>query len=321
MTAADAADAGRMAEALDDAAPDLLILRTPNPAALAWARRRRRRALPIFADFFANDGAKALWRNLRLRALLASPLFPCVANHSLNAARSVARVLRYPRRRIVPWDWSRLEVAPETPRPAGDPRAPALFYAGALKEAKGVGDLLEAVRLLRAQGLAPRLTVAGGGDGLEAWRARAAALGLDDGAVVFAGRLPHAEVRARMAASDMVVVPSRRDYAEGLPNTIYEALAARAALVLSDHPAFVGRLEDGASALFHRAGDAAHLAGRIATLASDPALAARLRAAAPSAHDRLYVGMAWSGLVSAFLDDPRDEGGWVARNALAALDP
>ena len=39
-----------------------------------------------------------------------------------------------------------------------------------------------------------------------------------------------------MSAHDIVIVPSRHDYPEGLPMTIYEALAMRTPLVVSDHP-------------------------------------------------------------------------------------
>lgn len=318
MTDRDAADPGRVAAVLDEIAPDLLVLRTPNRAALAWARRRGRRALPVFADFFANDGARALWRNTRLRALLASPLFPCVANHSLNASRSVARALLYPAARVVPWDWSRLPVDPD-PRPGAGPGPLRVFFAGALSEPKGVGDLLEAMATLRRRGVAASLTVAGGGATLEAWRGRASALGLGD-TVAFLGMIGHDAVRAQMRKADAVVTPSRHDYPEGLPNVIYEALAARAPLVVSDHPAFRGRLRPGSDCLEFPARDAGALADRLAALAQDPALGARLSCAGAAAHDALYVGAPWTDLISWFLDDPEDRGGWVERASLASIE-
>jgi glycosyltransferase involved in cell wall biosynthesis len=308
---------GAMAALLDRLAPQIVVARAPHVGLLDWARRRGVPTLPCFADLFATRSLRGGLRNLRLRWLLGSPVFPCVANHSLNASRSVARALLYPRSRIVPWDWSRIPLAP-LPRPTSlDPAAPTAFFAGALSEAKGVGDCLEAVRRLGDRGVALRLTLAGGGD-IAAWQARAAALGVAD-RVRFLGLIPNPEVRAAMAAHDMVIVPSRHNYPEGLPNTIYEALAARTPLILSDHPAFAGRVRDGEACLVFRAGEPDSLADRIAALAADPALHARLSAAAPAAHDALYVGVEWTALVSMFLADPADRTGWVGRHSMAAL--
>jgi glycosyltransferase involved in cell wall biosynthesis len=308
---------GFMAALLDRLAPQIVVCRTPHAGLLAWSRRRGVPTLPCFADLFATRGLRSAAHNLRLRWLLASPVVPCVANHSLNASRSVARALFYPQQRIVPWDWSRIPPCP-LPRMARlDPAAPTAFFAGALTEAKGVADCLEAVRLLGERGIALRLTLAGGGD-QAAWEERAAAMGVAD-RVRFLGLIPNPEVRTAMAAHDMVVVPSRHNYPEGLPNTIYEALAAGTPLILSDHPAFAGRVRDGEACLVFRAADPANLADRIAALVADPALHARLAAATGAAHDALYVGVEWTALVSMFLADPTDRTGWVARHSMTAL--
>src|SRR3546814_4454683 len=51
-------------------------------------------------------------------------------------------------------------------------------------------------------------------------------MGLGDH-VVLEGVRPNREVFAMMRDADIVVVPSRHDYPEGMPLTIYEALASR----------------------------------------------------------------------------------------------
>ncbi|MEX5730254.1 glycosyltransferase involved in cell wall biosynthesis [Rhodovulum iodosum] len=308
-------DPAKILPLLDEIAPEVLICRSPNRFVLGWARRRGLPVLPVFADIFANDGLRQAWRNLRLRAQLGGAGTVCVANHSLNASRSVGRALLYPAGRIVPWDWSRL---PTEPDPKSAPDGPwRAFFAGAISDAKGVGDCLEAVALLKARGLWLGFDLAGGRD-LAPWQARAARLGIDD-RVRFLGMLPHAEVRARMRAADLVVVPSRHDYAEGLPNTIYEALASRSPLVISDHPAFAGRLRDGADCLVFRAASPDALADRVAHLMQSPDLYRALSEQSAAAHERLYIGLEWLDLVSTFLRDPGNETGWVARNALARL--
>ena len=63
-----------------------------------------------------------------------------------------------------------------------------------------------------------------------ALRGRAEALGVE-AEVAFWGRLGHAEVMEQMREHDAVVVPSRHDYPEGLPATLYEALCSRTPLV------------------------------------------------------------------------------------------
>jgi glycosyltransferase involved in cell wall biosynthesis len=308
----------RIAALLDRFAPDRIVARAPHLGVIRWARARRVPTLLSFADLFGASGLRGRMRNLRLRLLLDRRVFPCVANHSLNASRSVATALHYPRDRIVPWDWSPVPLGPERPPATGPRQAPQAFFAGALIESKGVGDCLEAVRLLRAQGIDLRFTFAGKGD-IDGWRARAEALGIAD-LVSFAGLIPNPDVRTAMAAADMVVVPSHHAYPEGLPNTIYEALAARAPLVISDHPAFAGRLKDGEACLVFAAGQPQALADRLAALVQDAPLWTRLSQGAPAAHDGLYVGMEWTRLVETFLDDPQDRAGWVARNSLAVLD-
>ena len=154
---------------------------------------------------------------------------------------------------------------------------------------------------------------------VELWRARATEAGVSD-RVQFLGRIANIEVRQKMKESDIVVVPSRHDYAEGLPNTLYEALASRTPTVISDHPAFASRLMNGENCLIFHAADPSSLAGQISNLLQEPTLYARLSARSASAHESLYVGMEWKDLVSAFLNDPKNWTGWVDANSLERLE-
>jgi glycosyltransferase involved in cell wall biosynthesis len=131
--------------------------------------------------------------------------------------------------------------------------------------------------------------------------------------------IPNADVRRRMREHDAVVVPSRHSYAEGLPNTIYEALASRSPLVISDHPAFQGRVMPETECLVYRAADPADLARALALLAAEPAFYRALSENSVQALDGLYVGMEWARLIEAFVEDPENRGGWVQANSLKAL--
>lgn len=303
---------------LDDIGPDLIVCRTPNYQAIKWAKWRAVPTLLAFADFFSNNNLRNFLRNVALRALLEARVFPCVANHNLNASISVSKALFYPRARIVPWDWSRLSVRDIPKTAPADANRPSAFFAGVLTDEKGVGDCLEAVSLLQKRGINLTLEFAGPGN-VERWRARAAELGVGD-QVKFLGLIPNTTVRQRMIENDIVVVPSRHDYAEGLPNTIYEALASRTPLVISDHPAFASRLRNGENCLIFRAADKSSLADQITTLLTDVALFRRLSTKSADAHNSLYFGIDWLHLVSAFLNDPQNRSGWVETNSLARME-
>jgi glycosyltransferase involved in cell wall biosynthesis len=218
----------------------------------------------------------------------------------------------------VPWDWNKIcaEESPKTAPTCVD--RPSAFFAGALSEAKGVGDCLQALVLLKNRGIHLNFEFAGLGD-IEMWRTRAMQFEVGD-QVRFLGLIPNTNVRKRMIKNDIIVVPSRHDYAEGLPNTIYEALASRTPLVISDHPAFVNRLQSGENCLVFRAADPESLADRITTLLRDANVFARLSARSTAALNSLFVGMNWTDLVSTFLADPRNLTGWVQANSLARLE-
>lgn len=309
----------RVMPLLQELSPDLLILRTPHRHALLWARGRRVPTLPIFADIFTETTLRQRLENRLIRWTLSGPHVPCVCNHSLNASQSLRTCLDLPPERIVPWDRAPLKSDPEpkTPNPPGQPfRA---FYAGLVSTEKGIGDCLQALARVAAQTPAARIAMdfAGTGD-LDHWRAEAAALGLSD-QVRFLGNLPNEEVRARMRSADVVLVPSRHDYAEGLPNTLCEALAARTPVVISDHPAFASRLVKDRDCLVFPAADPAALAAALQRLQRDPGLRQRLSNQGPAALKSLHFGLDWFALMRKFIEDPTGSSGWVARNSLAAL--
>lgn len=302
-------------EVFDRVAPTHVVVRSPHLGFLHEATRRGCKVLPSFADIFHKGGPRQRWRNFKLRQALAHPAIPCVANHSLNASQSLASAVGVSKDKIVPWDWSRIPLTEPAKPAVADRAAPNAFYAGVLSEAKGVGDILEALRLCRDQGHTISVTLAGRGD-LEPWKNRADQLGVAD-QIHFLGLIPNTEVREQMRAHDMVIVPSRHSYPEGLPNTIYEALASRSPLVLSDHPAFAGRLDHETQCMTFKAGDSQDLARCLSRLCRDEALYSALSGNAGTASEGLYIGLDWRDLVTQFLADPDNRTGWVEQNSLS----
>ena len=102
---------------------------------------------------------------------------------------------------------------------------------------------------------------------------------------------------------DFVVVPSRREYPEAVPITIYEALASRTPLIVSDHPMFVPNIIDQESVLVFRAGDASNLAENLDILATRPDLYARLAAVGPKALESLRLPVEWTMLIDHWIAD------------------
>lgn len=306
-----------IARMFDRAAPDLFICRTPFLQVLQQARSRGIPTLPVFADLFENDSLRKIVQNLRLRRALSGPNVACVSNHSLNASRSMAKALFYPTDRIVPWDWGRISDIQPPKTAVADPARPTAFFAGKLARDKGVGDCLQAVRILRDRGIELSMDIAGHGD-LPFWTGEAEKLSLQQ-AVRFLGRIPNEDVSQRMQGADILLVPSRHSYAEGMPNTIYEALAAATPLIISDHPAFKSRLRPEQDCLVFPAADPVALADSMQRLCRDPDLYARLSAHAGDALARLYIGVEWTELIGRFIADPSNATGWVRERSFRHL--
>lgn len=103
---------------------------------------------------------------------------------------------------------------------------------------------------------------------------RVAELGLQE-QVRFLGRVEYADMPALYSASDAVVsIP----FSDGLPQTLFEALASRTPAVIGRLPAYEEVVQDGREALFVELEPAA-LAAALARLLLEPELAARLTAA------------------------------------------
>ena len=310
--------------------PSLCVPRFPHVPLLRALGQAGIPSFPCLADIFTGTRPRDLltlrgWRRARycraLQAALSAPSVTAVGNHSLSASVSLHEAVGLAAERIVPWEWTRLPAPPPAGAEGTDPGGPdglRLVYAGAVSEQKGVGDLIAALGHLAARPVRVHLTIFGSGAEVAQLRRRAGALP-ESITVEFRGSRPNSEVRACMQRADAVVVPSRHSYAEGLPNVIFEALAAGTVAVVSDHPAFRRRLRDGAQAIVVRAADPPALAAGLARLAEEPGLRQRLRQAAAATLDSLYVGTSWYDLMQKFLDDPEDRTAWVRAHSLASL--
>jgi glycosyltransferase involved in cell wall biosynthesis len=142
---------------------------------------------------------------------------------------------------------------------------------------KGIGDLVEAARLLKRDGVNVRVVLAGKPDPdnpasipesqLRAWH--------DEGVVSWRGYV--SDMPALWAETHIAVLPSF--YGEGVPKCLIEAAACGRPIVAADGPGLREIVRDGENGVLVPAHDAAALAAAIARLAADGATRRRMGAA------------------------------------------
>jgi glycosyltransferase involved in cell wall biosynthesis len=165
------------------------------------------------------------------------------------------------------------------PRAAGRAGPLRAVMLGAVERRKGIDVMLAAVARLGG-----RVSVDVHGperedaDTLRAWRTAASAAG-----VTFHGAAPHGQVDALLAASDLLLLPSRR---EGVPFAMLEAMASARPVLASDLPSLRETLGGG---------------GAFVPVDDPGALAAALAAWAEAAEQLPAIGLAgWARARDAF---------------------
>jgi glycosyltransferase involved in cell wall biosynthesis len=223
-------------------------------------------------------------------------------------------------RKIIPWDWPHpVEPSHFTPKPFPARPAWRLLFIGNLSEAKGLGDAMRAVAALKARAIDVTLAYAGRGD-VDGFAALASSLAIAD-RVEYLGLVAHAAVIPLMRDADVVLIPSRHEYPEGFPMTIYEALTSRTPIVASDHPMYAAHLSRSGAAVVYPAGEGVAMADALAGLMRAPHRYVELSRASADAWQRLQLPVTWGGLVGSWLSGAATGRFDVSRHALAALPP
>ncbi|WP_426309400.1 glycosyltransferase family 4 protein [Cellulosimicrobium sp. E-16] len=164
-------------------------------------------------------------------------------------------------------------AAGEPARP-GPAREPVVVAVGRIEHVKGFDLLVDAFASSPLRDRA-RLVVVGDGSEADALRRRVASAGLTD-RVELPGRLDPLEVAARLAAADVVVVPSRADAA---PLVVLEAWRSGRPLVATVRGGPPEIVTDGVDGVLVDPQDTQALATAVLGLLDDPERAQRIGAA------------------------------------------
>ena len=206
-----------------------------------------------------------------------------------RAAADRLRVERVPARKIavVP---NGLDLALFEPRAARRPPRRVIVVAN-LRPEKGHDVLIDAAAAVLRRFPDARFEIVGGGPSHDALVARTRDRSVGH-AFSFLGHRD--DVPARLAASDIFVLPSR---SEAFPNGVLEAMAAGLPVVATTVGGILEVVDQGQTGLLVAPDDPAALADRITRLMTDPALAARLGAAARAHVEARY---SFDRMVAAF---------------------
>ncbi|HEY6577799.1 MAG TPA: glycosyltransferase family 4 protein [Rhizomicrobium sp.] len=182
------------------------------------------------------------------------------------------------------------------------------FAAGSEAVRKGIGEILDAMRLLRLQERPVRLHVVAATAGLRR-RIDEKRLG---NAVAAEGFLTHGRTLEAMRRAQIFLLPSR---AEGFPNALVEAMALGLAPIVTPVGA-IPEIVEGTGAIVVPAQNAQALADAIARLASEPQLCARIGTAVRAAVRSRYVHSATMPILAAAW---RSAAGEASNSAVAGV--
>ncbi|MEO0698124.1 MAG: TIGR04063 family PEP-CTERM/XrtA system glycosyltransferase [Pseudomonadota bacterium] len=148
-----------------------------------------------------------------------------------------------------------------------DPDAPVIGYIGSFYDYEGVDDLIAAMPMLRQRYPTARLLLVGAGERDAKWRAAAAALPEPD-AVLFTGRVPHAEVERYYSLIDILAYPRKASRLTDLvtPLKPLEAMAQRRLVAASNVGGHRELIEDGVTGALFAPDDPAACALALADL-------------------------------------------------------
>lgn len=170
------------------------------------------------------------------------------------------------------------------------PEAREILAVGRLVEKKGFHILIEAIRILKAEGRAPSCRIIGSGEEEADLRAQIASAGLE-AEMRLEGPRPQAEVKAAMREAALLACPcivGEDGNRDGLPTVLLEAMALGLPCVGTDVTGIPELVQDGRTGLIVPEGEAEPLARALTRLLDDADLRARLSRAGRALMEREF---------------------------------
>jgi glycosyltransferase involved in cell wall biosynthesis len=254
----------------------------------------RRTAVPWVVNAVSGMGTLALASGTRahVRRAVVRPLLRLGSNRANvrvifqnpeDRADYVAAGLVQPDRAVlIPGSGVDLEEFHPSPEPPG---VPVVMLPARVIYDKGVGEFVEAARLLRTRGVEARFVLVGGLDPHNATEVAADTVQqwVAEGIVEWWGH--RADMAAALREAAIVCLPS---YREGMPKALLEAAAAGRAIVTTATPGCRDCVEAGRSGLLVPPRDAPALAEALHSLLADPARRAAFGIAGRALAERAF---------------------------------
>jgi glycosyltransferase involved in cell wall biosynthesis len=167
----------------------------------------------------------------------------------------------------------------QPPEKSAQPGIFRIACVGRLVPKKGIGDLIEAVAILRQRMRLPlQLDVVGDGPESDRLRELAQERSLTEG-IHWHGALPNEQVRDLLGQASAFALPCRTDGQgdrDGIPVALMEAMSCGVPVVTTDLPTIAELVEPDVTGLIAPPGDTEALANHLQKLAEHPEQAARL---------------------------------------------
>lgn len=177
------------------------------------------------------------------------------------------------------------------------PEALVLVTATRLARWKRIDRAIDAVALLRRQGIEARLIVVGDGEERANLEDQARALGLGPDVVTFVGAVPQAEVQRYLWAADIFVCVNELS---NVGNPLLEAMVAGRCVLTLDEGDTRDLIRDGETGVLLQSGEPGVIAAALAALAQDPVKRRRLGQAARRVAERAF--WSWEQRLDAEVD-------------------
>ena len=256
--------------------PDVVHLDTIKPVLLGGLVARLAR-VPAVVAAVSGLGFVFTARGVRatLRRVLVGALYRVALGHrnqkvivqNPDDRASLVRLARLPDSKVAMIRGSGVDLIQYHHTPL-QPGVPVVVLAARLLVDKGVREFVQAVRLLRQQGVSARFCLVGAPDPANPASLTDAELTqwADEGLVELWGR--RADMHAVLSQAYAVVLPS---YREGLPKVLLEAAACGRAVVTTDVPGCRDAIEPGVTGVLVPVRDAVALAEALKGLINDRA--------------------------------------------------